>query len=125
MKTNPRRKFIKQTSKTVAAGMVFSHLPVFSNANVFGQQKIKLGLVGCGGRGTGAIFQALTASKSVELVAMGDVFQHELDNSFQRVSKDFPAQVSVPKERQFLGLDAYKKVIDECDAVILATPPWF
>ncbi|MGP1990464.1 Gfo/Idh/MocA family protein [Zobellia laminariae] len=125
MKTNPRRKFIKQTSKTVAAGMVFSHLPVFSNANVFGQQKIKLGLVGCGGRGTGAIFQALTASKSVELVAMGDVFQPELDNSFQRVSKDFPAQVSVPKERQFLGLDAYKKVIDECDAVILATPPGF
>ncbi len=125
MKTNPRRKFIKQTSKTVAAGMVFSHLPVFPRAHVFGQEKIKLGLVGCGGRGTGAIFQALTASKSVQLVAMGDVFQHELDNSFQRVSKDFPEQVDVPRERQFLGLEAYKNVIDECDAVILATPPGF
>lgn len=105
--------------------MVFSHLPVFSSANVLGQEKIKLGLVGCGGRGTGAIFQALTASKSVQLVAMGDVFQHELDNSFQLVSKDFPDQVDVPRERQFLGLEAYKNVIEECDAVILATPPGF
>lgn len=122
---NTRRTFLKNTSKTVAAGMVFSHLPVFSNVNVLDQEKIKLGLVGCGGRGTGAIFQALTASKSVQLVAMGDVFQHELDNSFQRVTKDFAAQVDVPRERQFLGLEAYKNVIDACDAVILATPPGF
>jgi len=124
-KENKRRNFIKQTSKTVAAGMVFGHLPVFASANVAAQEKIRLGLVGCGGRGTGAIFQALTASKSVQLVAMGDVFQHELDNSFQRVSKDFSNQVDVPRERQFLGLEAFKNVIDECDAVILATPPGF
>lgn len=122
---NTRRTFIKNTTKTVAAGMVFSHLLVFSNDNVLGQEKIKLGLVGCGGRGTGAIFQALTASKSVQLVAMADVFQHELDNSFQRVSKDFVDQVAVTKESQFLGLEAYKSVIDACDAVILATPPGF
>ena len=107
---NTRRTFVKNTAKTVAAGMVFSHLPVFSSARVVGQEKIRLGVVGCGGRGTGAIFQALTASKSVQLVAMGEVFQHELDNSFQRVSKDFPDQVDVPRERQFLGLDAFKKV---------------
>jgi len=48
-----------------------------------------------------------------------------LDNSFQRVSIDFPEQVNVPRERKFLGLEAYKNVIDECDAVILATPPGF
>ncbi len=122
---NTRRTFVKTTAKTVAAGMVFGHLPVFSSANVAGQEIIKLGLVGCGGRGTGAIFQALTASKSVQLVAMGDVFQHEMDTSFQNVSKNFPEQVNVPKERQFLGLEAYKNVIAECDAVILATPPGF
>lgn len=125
MKKNTRRIFIKNTSKTVAAGLVFSHLPVFSNTKVLGQQKIKLGLVGCGGRGTGAIFQALSASESVQLVAMGDVFQHELDNSFQLVSKDFPDRVDVPRERQFLGLEAFIDVIDVCDAVILATPPGF
>lgn len=125
MKKNTRRTFIKNTSKTVAAGIVFSHLPAFSSVNVLGQEKIKFGLVGCGGRGTGAIFQALTASKSVQLVAMGDVFQHELDNSLQLVSKDFVSQVDVPLERQFLGLEAFKSVIAECDAVILATPPGF
>lgn len=125
MKKHTRRTFIKNTSKTIAAGMVFSHLPVFSNNLIEGQEKIKLGLVGCGGRGTGAIFQALTASKSVQLVAMGDVFQHELDNSFQLASKDFSDQINVPRERQFLGLEAFKNVIDECDAVILATPPGF
>jgi predicted dehydrogenase len=122
---NSRRNFVKTTSKTVAAGMFLSHLPVFSSAHVLGQEKVKLGLVGCGGRGTGAIFQALKASKSVKLVAMGEVFQHELDTSFLSVSKNFPNQVDVPKERQFLGLDAYKNVVAECDAVILATPPGF
>ncbi|MCM4173838.1 gfo/Idh/MocA family oxidoreductase [Arenibacter sp. TNZ] len=120
-----RRTFVKTTAKTLAAGMVFSHLPIFSSANVLGQEIIKLGLVGCGGRGTGAIFQALMASKSVQLVAMGDVFRHELDNSLQQVSAKFSDQVAVPKERQFLGLDAFEKVIAECDAVILATPPGF
>ena len=109
----------------MAAGMVFSHLPVFSNFNVAGQQQIKLGLVGCGGRGTGAVFQALTASKAVQLVAMGDVFQHELDASFQQVNKNFSDQVDIPLERQFLGLEAFKNVIETCDAVILATPPGF
>jgi predicted dehydrogenase len=125
MKENTRRTFIKNTSKTVAAGLVFSHLPSFSNANGLGQERIRLGLVGCGGRGTGAVFQALTASKAVQLVAMADVFQHQLDNSFQLTSKDFSDQVNVSKERQFLGLEGYKKVIDACDAVILATPPGF
>ncbi len=122
---NSRRNFVKTSAKTVAAGMVFSHMPIFSSANVLGQEKLKLGLVGCGGRGTGAAFQALTASKSVQLVAMGDVFQHEIDKSFQLASKDFIDQVDVPKERRFLGFDAFKEVIAVCDAVILATPPGF
>ncbi|WP_422083473.1 Gfo/Idh/MocA family protein [Ulvibacterium sp.] len=124
-KSTTRRKFVKTSAKTAAAGLVFAQLPVFSSAHVLGQERLKLGLVGCGGRGTGAVFQALTASKSVQLVAMGDVFQHEMDSSLQRVSKDFPDQVDVPKEHQFLGLEAYKDVIAECDAVILATPPGF
>lgn len=125
MKENKRRTFIKNSSKTLAAGLVFGHLPSFSNTDGLGQEKVKLGLVGCGGRGTGAAFQALTASKAVQLVAMGDVFEHELDKSLQLVSKEFTNQVDIPREKQFLGLEAYKKVIDVCDAVILATPPGF
>lgn len=124
-KPTTRRTFVKTSAKTAAAGLVFAQLPVFSSANVLDQNRIKLGLIGCGGRGTGAIFQALTASKSVHLVAMGDVFRHEMDSSLQQVSKDFPDQVDVPRERQFLGLEAFKNVIAECDAVILATPPGF
>ncbi|MGB5555771.1 MAG: Gfo/Idh/MocA family oxidoreductase [Flavobacteriaceae bacterium] len=120
-----RRTFVKTTAKTVAAGMVFGHMPLFANAKGQGQERIRLGLVGCGGRGTGAVFQALTASKSVQLVAMGDVFQHELDVSVQNISKDFQDQFQVVKEQRFLGLEAYKSVIDNCDAVILATPPAF
>jgi len=113
---NTRRTFIKNTTKTIAVGLVFSHLPNFSRSQIVGQDIIRLGLVGCGGRGTGAVYQALTSSKRVRLVAMGDVFQHELVDSFQRVSKDFPNQVDVPREKQFLGLEAYKSVIDASDA---------
>ena len=132
-----RRTFVKNTAKTLAAGIVLSHLPMLADGGFdtkgdimtyghpFGQERIKLGLVGCGGRGTGAVFQALTASKSVQLVAMGEVFDEPLNSSLANISKRFPDQVDVPKERQFVGLDAFKKVIVECDAVILATPPAF
>ena len=120
-----RRAFIKTSSKSLAAGLILNPIPLFPNVNILGQEQIKLGLVGCGGRGTGAASQAITASKSVQLVAMADVFQNELDNSYRRLSSSFPDQVQVAKEHQFLGLDAYKKVIDSCDAVILATPPGF
>ncbi|GAB5476310.1 MAG: Gfo/Idh/MocA family oxidoreductase [Maribacter sp.] len=125
MKENKRRTFIKNSSKTLAASVVFGHLPSLSSTDNLGQRSLKLGLVGCGGRGSGAAFQALTASKAVQLVAMGDVFKHELDKSLQLISKEFSNQVDVPGNRQFLGLEAYKNVIDACDAVILATPPGF
>lgn len=124
-KKTDRRSFVKTSTKAVAAGIVFSTLPSFASTSMFGQDIIKLGIVGCGGRGTGAVFQALKASKSVKLVAMGDVFKHEIDASYQRISAKFKGQIDVPKERQFLGLDNFKKVIAECDAVILATPPGF
>ena len=124
-KITDRRSFVKTSTKAVAAGLIFSHLPAFSSTGMFGQDRLKLGIVGCGGRGTGAVFQALKASKSVQLVAMGDVFKHEIDASYQRISNQFKDQVDVPEERRFLGLDAFAKVIAECDAVILATPPGF
>jgi len=86
---------------------------------------LKLALVGCGGRGTGAAVQAMNTSGSVHLVALGDVDRSQLDKSLAILSKQKPDQVSVPRERQFVGFDAYRKAIAECDVVILATPPGF
>ena len=86
---------------------------------------LKLALVGCGGRGSGAAVQALNISNSVHLVALGEVDQSQLDKSLNVIRKQKPEQVDVPKERQFVGFDAYKKAIAEADVVILATPPGF
>ena len=86
---------------------------------------IKLALVGCGGRGTGAVANAFsTAGGPVKLVAMADVFEHRLKGSLGRLNKQFADKVDVPLERQFVGFDAYKKAID-ClgpgDVVLLTT----
>lgn len=116
------------TSKksVVAAGAALSQvLPVERAAHGAPSYALKLALVGCGGRGSGAAVQALNTSNSVHLVALGEVSQSQLDKSLKNISKQKPDQVSVPKERQFVGFDAYKKAIAECDVVILATPPGF
>ena len=121
-----RRAFVKSSSQMLLAGMVFNTMPIMAETNIFGNSKIKLGLVGCGGRGTGAVFQALRASKSVEIVALGDVFKEKVDTCFLHLSKNFDAdQLNISNEHRFVGFDAYKQVIASCDAVILATPPGF
>ncbi len=121
-----RRTFVKRTSQTLLAGMVFNTMPIMAQTNIFGNSKIKLGLIGCGGRGTGAAFQALRASKLVEIVALGDVFKDKVDECFLHLSENFDKdQVNISKEHRFVGFDAYKQVIESCDAVILATPPGF
>jgi myo-inositol 2-dehydrogenase/D-chiro-inositol 1-dehydrogenase len=120
---NTRRTFLKTGAATLVGGALFENIP----AKAFTQTKkiIRVGLVGCGGRGTGAAFEALKASKSVKLVAMGDAFGDMLNSSYAKIASQFKDQVDVPEKRRFTGLDAYAKVIAECDAVILATPPPF
>jgi len=89
---------------------------------------IKLALVGCGGRGTGAAVQALATEGPTKLVAMADVFDNRLQTSLKGLSKQRAEQVDVPAERQFLGLDGFKKaidVLDPGDVVLLTTPPAF
>jgi predicted dehydrogenase len=90
---------------------------------------IKIALVGCGGRGSGAAANALkTTSGPTKLWAMADVFEDRLSSSRNRLTSQFPEQVDVPPERQFLGLDAYRKAIDSLDpgdVVLLTTPPAF
>ena len=121
-----RRAFVKSSSQILLAGMVFNTMPIMAETNIFGNSPIKLGLIGCGGRGTGAVFQALRASKLVEIVALGDVFKEKVDTCFRHLSNNFDKeQVKISNENKFVGFDAYKQVIELCDAVILATPPGF
>jgi len=90
---------------------------------------IRVALVGCGGRGTGAAFNALsTKNGPTQLVAMADVFSERLDDSYRQIERAHAKQIDVPEERRFIGFDAYQKAMD-ClgagDVVILTTPPAF
>ena len=124
-----RRDFVKQTS--LAAGGLLA-LPVMSKANYFSgsDDVIKIAMVGCGGRGTGAIVQALSTKQNVQLVAMADAFRDRLDNSYKNIGEalkenGLEKKLNVKEENKFIGFDAYKKAIPLADVVILATPPGF
>ena len=121
-----RREFVKN-SALVSGGLMVSQLPVTKAAHVLGDDSIKIAVVGCGGRGTGAAIQALSTEGNVKLVAMADAFQNRLDKSFKHINEKFGTskKLDVPKEQQFVGFDAYKQAIDMADVVLLATPPGF
>jgi predicted dehydrogenase len=89
-----------------------------------GSDEIRVGLIGCGGRGSGAADQVLRAAPNVKLVAMGDAFRDRLDSSRKQLETKYKDLVNVPAERSFVGFDSYEKVL-ACDInyVILATPP--
>ena len=121
-----RRLFLKRTSTAVAGGALLGALDPSRFAHGAGaNDEIKVALVGCGGRGSGAANQALTTYSQgpVKLVAMGDVHEDRLTSSLKNLTSQHADRVDVPKERQFLGFDAYKKAIETCDVAILATPP--
>lgn len=121
-----RREFLKTTSGAVAGVSLASAIATRSYAAE--QNTIKIALVGCGGRGTGAAANALATEGPKQLFAMADVFDDRMQRSLKSTSDRFAKEVNVPKERQFLGMDAYKKAIDAVapgGLVILATPPGF
>ncbi|MNK40323.1 Inositol 2-dehydrogenase [compost metagenome] len=118
-----RRDFLKATAM-LAGGAMLSSIPL-AGAYASGSDTIKIALIGCGDRGTGAAFQALSTKFNIKLVAMADAFQDRLDSSYQSLSSKFGAKVEVPKERQFVGFDAYLKAIPLADVVLLTTPPGF
>src|SRR5689334_12916586 len=90
-------------------------------------EELKIALVGCGGRGSGATLDALSTLDQgpLKVVAMADVFEDKLKAAAQNIGQKFPKNVDVPEDRQFVGFDAYKKAIAAADVVILATPPGF
>ncbi len=130
-----RRDFVRQSS-LLAGGLVAS--PLLSKANFFSgaDDTIKIALIGCGGRGTGAAMQALLTKQNVKLVAMADAFRDRLDDCYKALNSDdlsdwsgvkgnVKNKIDVPEERKFTGFDGYLKAIPLADVVILTTPPGF
>lgn len=121
-----RRSFLKSTGAAVIGSTIALNLPFPQHVLGAGNNTLKVGLIGCGGRGTGAAAQALAADPDVILTAMGDVFADRLEESYKSLMEVAPKKVKVNKAAKFVGFDAYKKVIDSgVDVVILATPPGF
>lgn len=118
-----RRDFLQQSSLLVAASTIATPFVYASAKN----KPIKLAVVGCGGRGSGAVAQALMASADVQLVAMADVFKDRLDSAYHHLTQNpkIKAQINVPEQHKFTGFDGYQKAIALADAVILATPAAF
>ena len=115
-----RRSFLKTTAGLTALAV----MPGGVHAGASG--KLKVGLVGCGGRGTGAASQALRADKETELVAMGDMFKDRAEGSVAQLKRDaeIAGRVNVSPDNIFTGFDAYKKVLAAgVDVVLLASPP--
>lgn len=123
---NSRRNFVKSTA-LLSGAMVLPTFQMGAMVNVLNDKKLKLAVVGCGGRGTGAVVQALKADDNVELVAMADAFEDRLKSSLTNIAKAMgeTSKINVKDAHQFVGFDAAEKAIDLADVVILATPPGF
>ncbi len=125
-KFTSRRDFVKATS-LVAGGLFVA--PGIASANFFAGSNdvIKVAVVGCGGRGTGAAMQALNTAQNVQLVAVCDAFRDRIDQCINNLMEDEDAKgkVKVPEENKFVGFEGYLKAIPLADVVILATPPGF
>lgn len=124
-----RREFLKVTGLAAAGGMLTLNAcsttapAVVAGTPVSSDVKLKVGLVGCGGRGTGAANQALNADPNVELIAVADIFRDRADHAIELLSMRHGEKVNVPEERIFLGFDGYQKVIDSgIDVILLASP---
>src|SRR5688572_13327144 len=119
-----RRNFLKNSALATAAATVPLIVP--SSVRAQGSDRIKVGLVGAGGRGTGAAQQALNADKNVALTAIGDAFPDPIEKAIRTFKASNGEKVQVTPETSFTGFDAYQKVIDSgVDVVLLTTPPGF
>src|SRR5262245_18335777 len=122
-----RREFLRHS--TLTAGAVVGSLALAGRVYAAGDDVLRLGLVGCGGRGSGATVNALRADPNVKLVAMADTIADQLDSSHRRITKEMgdkaTGKIAVPPERRFVGFNACEKLLNAVDVVILATPPHF
>src|SRR6266446_1344956 len=128
MKPVSRRSFLQKSSAASATAFTILKPELVRGA---GDEKLRAGLVGCGGRGTQAATQLLTGNENVELVAMGDIFEDKLEKSLATIRDgarfpDIQSKVKVDPERHFVGFDAYQKILaSDIDIVMLCTPPGY
>lgn len=123
-----RRQFIKTSTAATVGGIITAPAILGTKSSAASPgDPIRVGLVGCGGRGTGAAAQALKAGPDIHLVAVGDAFEKAIGGSLKAVGKEAGEEkVKVKADKMFVGLDAYQKVIDSgVDVVLLASPPGF
>jgi predicted dehydrogenase len=121
--SSSRRDFLKNAAAGTALA---AQLDWLGNVHAAGDDVLKVGVIGCGGRGSGAAENCLDAAPNVRITALADAFSDRLDSLRNRLVRERKDRVDLPPERCFVGLDAYQKVIDSgVDLVILATPPGF
>ena len=129
-----RRDFVKSGVTAVVGTTLASQFPSGANAFYGVDDTIKVGLIGCGGRGTGAALQALKAASNTKLVAMADAFADRIEESLQNMMNpeeademtlDAIRRIDVSEDHRFDGFDGYKDVIAASDVIILTTPPGF
>lgn len=124
-----RRDFLKSSSTAALGAGLLANLPISARAFADGDDTLKVGVIGCGGRGSGAAEQALLPEGNVKLTALGDVYPDKVEALHGRLRKRFedqPDRVDVSEDHKFSGLDAFQKVIDSgVDIVVLGTPPGF
>ncbi len=113
----PRRDFLKSSTAGAAA---LASLSVVRGAHAAGDDTIRIGMIGCGGRCSGAAAQSMKAGPDVKLVAMNDIFDNRLQASRKNLKKQFPDQVAVDDDHCFSSFDGYQKVIDSADVVLIA-----
>ena len=114
-----RRDFLK-TSATAVSGATLGGLAINLAAHAAGSDVIKIGVVGCGGRGNGAAMDALSVDPGIRLVALGDLFMDRVKNSRNQLKARKPDQVAVDDDHCFADFDGYKKVIESVDVVLIA-----
>lgn len=123
-----RRDFLKTSSRLVAGAALARALATPRPGYTAENHTLKIALIGCGGRGTGAAAQALSTKGPTKLWALADVFEHRVQSALNGLSQKHSGQIDVPAERRFVGLDAYRRAMDTLDGggvVLLATPPAF
>ncbi|MBD1422728.1 Gfo/Idh/MocA family protein [Sphingobacterium chuzhouense] len=122
-----RRQFLQLAGMTAASGILATN-QVFGSERIWknNSNTLKIGLVGCGGRGTAAAVEALLADPNVILTAMADAFDDHLEKSYRTLQEKMGDKVQVSQDHKYVGLDAYQKLINaDVDVVLLAAPPAF
>ena len=121
-----RREFIRDASAAAVGATAAARFQGLAGAHAAGSDEIRVGLIGCGGRGTGAAGNALAAAKGVRIVALADAFEDRLKACRERLAKGNPESATVAEDHCFVGLDAFEKLLKtDVNYVILATPPGF